>query len=323
MQVLRDPLGSEQPPRRGVLSIGNFDGVHLGHQAVLRHLVERARALATVPIVMTFEPHPVKLLRPGEAPRLLSTLDQRLQLIAREGIEVCLVVEFTHALARMTADDFMQQVLVDRLEIREVYIGRNFRFGADRGGSVDLLVRRGRELGFSAGAALPVRVLGEVVSSSRVRHEVETGRVGLAWSLLGRPVFLDGTVVVGRRLGRSLGFPTANLELANELLPKQGVFVTAIHLPHSDRILGSVTNIGTRPTVSAAAGCAVETHIFDLDEDLYGQPARLYLLERLRDERSFGSLEELSAQIAQDASQARQWLGRRPPDGLDLTLRAV
>jgi riboflavin kinase/FMN adenylyltransferase len=295
--------------------------VHLGHQAVLRHLVGRARALETVPVAMTFEPHPVKLLRPDEAPRLLSTLDQRLQLIAREGIEVCLVVEFTRELARMSAEDFIRSVLVDRLAIQEVYIGRSFRFGADRGGSVDLLVRRGQELGFSAGAARPVRVQGEVVSSSRVRHEVAAGRVGTAWSLLGRPVFLDGTVVRGRRLGRTLGFPTANLEPANELLPRPGVFVSAIQLPETGRVLGSVTNIGTRPTVGGGGSCSVETHVLDIDEDLYDQPVRLFLLDRLRDERSFASLDELAGQISRDTGQARAWLARHRLDRIELVLR--
>jgi riboflavin kinase/FMN adenylyltransferase len=318
LKILYDPLGKDDPPRGGVLSIGNFDSVHLGHQAVLKHLVERAHALATVPVAMTFEPHPVKVLRPREAPILVSTLEQRLQLIEQTGIEVALVVPFTHRLARMSADDFITRVLVDRLQVREVYIGRNFRFGADRGGDVELLVLRGRQLGFVADSAPIVTVGEEVVSSSRVRREVAAGHVGEAWSLLGRPVHVDGTVFRGERLGRKLGSPTLNIAVENELYPAQGVYVTAVHVPSFSRVFHSVTNVGVRPTVYESYDVTVESHLLDFSADLYDEGVRLYFLHRLRDEMTFPSTVQLMAQIRRDVEASRSWFDEHPIEKLDL-----
>jgi riboflavin kinase/FMN adenylyltransferase len=318
VKILHDPLGKDDLPRGGVLSIGNFDGVHLGHQAVLRHLVERAQALDTVPVTMTFDPHPIKLLRPREAPVLLSTLAQRLQLIARTGIEVTLVVPFTHKLARMSADDFIVQVLVERLAVQEVYIGRNFRFGVDRGGDVELLVQRGQELGFIADSAPIVAVDDEVVSSSRVRIEVNAGHVDVAWRLLGRPIYMDGSVLRGKRLGRKLGSPTLNIDAENELFPRQGVYITAVHVPSFGQVFQSVTNIGVRPTVYESPDVTVESHLLDFTADLYGERVRLYLLQRLRDEMAFPSTVQLMAQIRRDVEVARTWFAQHPLEELDL-----
>lgn len=320
MDILRDPLGNDDPPRGSVLSIGNFDGVHLGHQAVLRHVVERARELETVAAAMTLDPHPIKLLRPRQAPLLASTLDQKLQLIARTGIEVTMVVPFTHRLARMEAVDFVRSVMVDRLHVREVYIGKNFRFGADRGGDVDLLVTMGRELGFVAAAAPTVLLDGDVVSSTRVRRAVSSGRVGDAARLLGRPVYVDGSVLEGKRLGRKLGFPTLNLECDNELFPAFGVYLTAVHIPSFGRSFASVTNVGVRPTVYENSVTTIESHVLDFAADIYRERVRLYFLTRLRDELSFPSTTELMAQIRRDVESAREWFADRPLDTLDLIL---
>ncbi len=318
MQILRDPLGMDDPPRGCVLSIGNFDGVHLGHQAVLTHLVERAHLLETIPVVMTFEPHPVKVLRPHEAPQRLSTLAQRLQLIERTGIGVALVVPFTRQLARIPAQEFIDQVLVGRLAVREVYIGKNFRFGADRGGDVDLLVERGRELGFCAAAAPIVSVGEQVVSSSRVRCEVAAGRVAEAGRLLGRQVFIDGSVVQGKRLGRKLGSPTLNIAAENELYPACGVYVTAVHIPSFGRVFPSVTNIGVRPTIYESKRVTVESHLLDFSADVYSETVRLFFLERLREEQSFPSTVQLMAQIRRDVESTRQWFQQHPLETLDL-----
>ena len=318
MRVLRDPLGNDDPPQGSVLSIGNFDGVHLGHQAILEHAAARSAILGVAAAAMTFDPHPVKLLRPSHAPRLVTTLEQRLEMIDRTGIQATMVVPFTHRLARMEAVDFVQQVLVDRLAVREVYIGRNFRFGTDRRGDVELLRTLGRELGFEAAAAPIIEVGGEAVSSTRVRDAVANGDVVIAATLLGRAHFLEGHVLEGRRLGRRLGFPTLNLDCENELLPATGVYVTAVHLPSFERVFPAVTNVGVRPTVSQDPMTSIETHVFDFSADVYGERIRLYLLDRLRNEHAFASTDELRAQIGRDVDAAKEWFATHPLDSLEL-----
>lgn len=320
MEIYRDPLGLDEPPRGCVLSIGNFDGVHVGHQAVLRHAVSRAAELGTVAAALTLDPHPVKLLRPREAPRLLTTLDQRLQLIGRTGIHASLVVPFTHRLARSSAESFVRDVLVGRLAIREVYIGANFRFGADRGGDVELLSRMGQALGFVADSAPTVEVGGAVVSSTRVRETIADGRVGEATDLLARYTFVDGRVLEGKRLGRTLGFPTLNIEWENELIPKQGVYVSAVHIPSFRRTFAAVTNIGVRPTVYENSVMTMESHLLDFAADVYGEPVRLYFLDRLRNERQFNSTSQLMVQIRGDVEAARAWFDACPVGELELVL---
>ena len=320
MKVLRDPLGNDDLPRGALLSIGNFDGVHIGHQAVLTHVAQKARDLGVPAVAMTFDPHPVKLLRPSEAPRLLTTLEQRLGLIGRTGIETCLVLPFTHKLARMTAADFVRNVLVERLAVREVYIGNNFRFGADRGGDVALLSAMGEELGFQAASAPIVEAEGGVVSSTRVRRAVADGRVEEAESLLGRAVFLDGTVLEGKRLGRTLGFPTLNIEVENEIEPNHGVYVTAVHIPSFSRTFPAVTNIGVRPTVYSNSLTTVESHLLDFTADVYRERVRLFFVQRLREERAFDSTMQLMTQIRRDVEDARLAFTNRPVGNLELVL---
>jgi len=320
VKILRDPLGNDDPPQGAVISIGSFDGVHIGHQAVLTHVVERARAMDVAAVAMTFDPHPVKLLRPADAPRLLTTLEQRLALIAQTGIETALVVPFTHRLARMSAADFVRDVLVDRLAVREVYIGDNFRFGADRGGDVGLLTSMGAELGFEAAAAPIVEAEGGVVSSTRVRQAVADGRVDVAVGLLGRSVFIDGLVLEGKRLGRTLGFPTLNIEVENELHPSNGVYVTAVHIPSFTRTFPAVTNIGVRPTVYQNSLTTIESHLLDFTADVYQEQVRLFFLERVREERRFESTLDLMAQIRRDVGQARDFFDDHPLDHLPLVL---
>jgi len=320
MEVLRDPLGNDDPPRRTVISIGNFDGVHIGHQAVLSHVVRRAQVAETTAVAMTFDPHPIKLLRPSEAPRLVTTLEQRLALIARTGIETTLVVPFTHRLARMDARDFVRDVLVDRLGVQEVYIGNNFRFGADRGGDVALLKSMGEELGFEAAAAPIVEAAGGVVSSTRVRNAVASGRVEEVSTLLGRTFFIDGRVLEGKRLGRTLGFPTLNIEVENEIEPSHGVYVTMVRIPSFDRTFAAVTNIGVRPTVYQNSLTTVESHLLDFTADVYQERVRLFFLRRLRDEQAFNSTMQLMTQIRRDVETAREVFAQHPIEDLELIL---
>jgi riboflavin kinase/FMN adenylyltransferase len=320
VEVLRDPLGNDEPPRGAVLSIGNFDGIHLGHQAVLTHVVDRAHSLGAPALAMTFDPHPIKLLRPADAPRLVTTLEQRLRLIARTGIETCLLVPFTHRVARMTAENFVRDVLVQRLAVREVYIGKNFRFGADRGGDVELLTKMGSELGFEAASSPIVEHAGGVVSSTRVRRAVGEGRVEEAAELLDRVVFIDGRVLEGKRLGRTLGFPTLNIEVENELHPDRGVYVTAVHIPSFERTFPAVTNIGVRPTIYQNSLTTVESHLLDFAADVYREQVRLFFLRRLREERTFDSTTQLMNQIQLDVEAGRKYFGEHPVKDLRLVL---
>jgi riboflavin kinase/FMN adenylyltransferase len=310
----------DDPPRGGILSIGVFDGVHLGHQKVLRYVAERAKDLDAPALVMTFDPHPVKLLRPADAPRLLTTLDQRLALVARTGIETCLLVPFTHRVSRMTAENFVNDVLVDRLAVREVYIGKNFRFGADRGGDVELLTRMGERLGFRAASWPIVEHGGAVVSSTRVREVVSKGNVEEAAALLDREVFIDGQVLEGKRLGRTLGFPTLNIEVENELTPDHGVYVTAVHIPSFNRTFSAVTNIGVRPTIYENSVTTIESHLLDFTADVYQERVRLFFLSRLREERTFDSTPQLMTQIRRDVEAARDYFNQRSVEDLPLVL---
>ena len=321
MRVLRDPLGKDEAPRGMVMSIGNFDGVHVGHQAVLRHVVERARSLGTVSAAMTLDPHPTKILRPHQAPMLLTTLEQRLELIERCGLELALVVPFTRSLAAMEAETFVRDVLVQRLAVREVYIGKNFRFGTDRRGDVDLLMRMGQALGFTAAAAPIVEVDGKVVSSTRVRAAIAEGRVDEAWAMLGRALYADGEVMIGERLGRRLGFPTLNIDVTNELHPGKGVYVTAVHIPSFRRTFPSVTNVGVRPTMYEDSTITIESHLLDFTADVYKEPVRLFFLHRLREEMLFPSAAQLMAQIRSDVETATLWFVKRPIETLDLVVR--
>jgi len=318
MRVLRDPLGNDEPPLGAVLTIGNFDGVHLGHRTIIERMRERAAELGVPAMAMTFDPHPVRLLRPREAPRLLTTMSQRLELFERLGIEVTLVMPFTPELARMDAAEFVRRVLVDRLAVREVHIGNNFRFGSDRGGNIDLLVAMGREHGFAACGVSQVLLDDEIVSSTRVRRSVAQGRVEETTRLLSRPPHVDGSVFRGERLGQKLGFPTLNIAVENELYPAHGVYVTAVYLRSFGRTFPSVTNVGVKPTVYENYTTTVETHLLDFTADVYDERVRLFFLQRLRDERVFPSPMALVAQIRKDVETTRRWFEDRPLAGLEL-----
>ncbi|NOZ79413.1 MAG: bifunctional riboflavin kinase/FAD synthetase [Acidobacteria bacterium] len=318
MQIVRDPLLGVEPPRGAVLTIGNFDGVHIGHQEILRQVKETSRAEETLAAALTFDPHPLKLLQPKDAPRLMTTMDQRLQLLERHGIDVAIVAPFTHRLARMDAADFVQRILADRLAVSHVYIGQNFRFGADRGGDVELLQRMGRQFGFTAHGVAPVVLDGAVVSSTRIRREVARGRIDVVWKLLGRPLFIDGRVFTGERLGRKLGFPTLNTAIENELYPSHGVYITAVYIPSFGRTFPSVTNIGVRPTVYENYSTTVESHLLDFTADVYREKVRIFFFEKIRDEKVFSSPMDLVTQIRRDVASARLWFLNHPLERLDL-----
>ena len=291
-----------------VLALGNFDGVHRGHRKILDRLHRVAGERGATSVVMTFDPHPPRVVRPDKAPALLMTKSQKLEAIAQAGVQGAAIVRFTHELSQWDPEMFVRTVLVDWLRVSEVWVGANFLFGHDRSGNFSMLRDLGGRYGFKAEKIDPVRYKDFVVSSTRVRRLVSEGRMDEAGALLGHEYFLDGSVMRGDQRGRTLGFPTANLCTDNELLPPHGVYATTARV--GEVVHASVTNIGTRPTVDQSGRTVIETHIFDLDKDLYGSTIRVGFVQRLRDERAFESLDSLRAQIDADCRRARVLFGR-------------
>jgi riboflavin kinase / FMN adenylyltransferase len=285
------------------LALGNFDGVHLGHRALFKEASERGR-----PGALTFEPHPGKVLQPELAPRLITPLPRKLQLMEAAGLEVVVVLPFTVAFARTPARDF-EALLFDRAGVRAVVVGRDYTYGAQRAGTVVTLGEAALRRGAVVALVEPVTVGGVVASSSRIREYILEGRVSAARALLGRPFDLDGVVVKGDGRGRSIGWPTANVDTHGELLPGSGVYAVRVRAAEGWR--GGAANIGTKPTFGGSA-VTVEVHLLDWSGDLYGQEVRVEFLERLRPERRFASVSELTAQIQRDVEEARVVLARTP-----------
>jgi riboflavin kinase/FMN adenylyltransferase len=304
MDIIHFP-DDPRPPRwtHPVLALGNFDGVHRGHRKILDRVRRVASERGATSVVMTFDPHPPRVVRPDKAPPLLMTTAQRLEAIAEAGVQGAAIVRFTPELSRWDPETFVRTVLVDWLRVADVWVGANFLFGHDRAGNFSLLRTLGGQYGFKAEKIDPVRYKEFVVSSTRIRRLIGEARVDEAGALLGHQYFIDATVVEGDRLGRSFGFPTANLRTDNELLPPSGVYATTVTIDGVVR--ASVTNIGVRPTVAASGELRVETHIFDFSKDLYGTALRLGFVQRLRDERAFESVDTLRTQIAADCDRAR------------------
>jgi len=291
-----------------VLALGNFDGVHRGHRKILDRLHRVASERGATSVVMTFDPHPPRVVRPDKAPPLLMTKSQKLEAIAQAGVQGAAIVRFTRELSQWDPETFVRTVLVDWLHVSEVWVGANFLFGHDRSGNFSMLRDLGGRYGFKAEKIDPVRYKDFVVSSTRVRRLVSEGRMDEAGALLGHEYVLDGTVMRGDQRGRTLGFPTANLCTDNELLPPHGVYATTARV--GEAVYASITNIGTRPTVDQSGRTVIETHIFDLDKDLYGSTISVGFVQRLRDERAFESLDLLRAQIDSDCRRARVLFGR-------------
>jgi len=291
-----------------VLALGNFDGVHRGHRKILERVRRVADERGATAVVMTFDPHPPRVVRPDKAPPLLMTTPQKLEAIAQAGVHGAAIVRFTHDMSRWEPETFVRTVLVGWLRVAEVWVGANFLFGHDRAGNFTLLRVLGGRYGFRAEKIDPVRYKEFVVSSTRIRRLVSEGRVDEAGALLGHVYAIDGTVMRGDQRGRTIGFPTANICTENELLPPHGVYATTTRV--RDVVYASVTNIGVRPTVDDSGRTTIETHVFDFDRDLYGASIRIGFVQRLRDERAFESLELLRAQIAADCERARVLFGR-------------
>lgn len=312
MLVLNDPLKQTDLPRGCVATIGNFDGLHVGHQAIIHGVIERARELGVPSAVITFNPHPLSIVAPDRVPKQILTLSQKEELLRDLGVDALLVVPFTHEFSRWTADKFIAEFLVNALEVSEVRIGRDFCFGAGREGNLEKLTASGKRYGFAVEGAGEVRIRGIRVSSSLVRDAIMKGAMQIVCLALGRTYFIDGRVATGRRLGRKIGFPTVNLDPANDLFPGSGVYVTTSRFESFSRSFESVTNIGVRPTLYENFATTIESHILDFDSNVYGDTVRLYFHRLLRREQQFRSALELSNQIRADIERSRLWFVRHP-----------
>jgi riboflavin kinase / FMN adenylyltransferase len=304
MEIIRDleALARHSYP---VTAIGNFDGVHLGHRAILKAAIDRARAAGGTAFALTFDPLPAKLLAPDRAPQLILAPDDKLELLRLSGIDGAIVLNFTLELSLLSPRDFVRDCLRGKIGAREVIVGHSVSFGHNRAGNAALMVELGREFGFDTDVVGPIKIGGIEVSSTKVRELIGTGDLRGAARLLGRYHFLRGPVVRGRERGRTIGFPTANLASETECIPPDGVYATRVVL--DDGAYPAIANIGMRPTFSESER-AIEAHIFDFTRDIYGMRIKLELVERIRAERKFDNADALKAQIALDLSKVREIL---------------
>ncbi|MDX1577773.1 MAG: bifunctional riboflavin kinase/FAD synthetase [Gemmatimonadota bacterium] len=289
-----------------VVPAGTFDGVHLGHQAILREIERRAGSRGLHSTLLTFDRHPLRVLRPDEAPPLLTTPNEKKEVLAQFGLDYVAFVSFTRAFSRVTPEAFVERVLLRRLRARELVIGHDHGFGRGRSGDVDVLERLGRAHGFEVDVVSGVEVAGRVVSSTRIRQALAKGHVEEAAACLGRPYSIRGSVIHGLGRGRTLGFPTANLSPPppEKLLPAEGIY--AVRASVTGDLLDGLLHLGARPTF-AGSPPAIELYLLDFEADIYGEPVVVEFLTRLREVRPFGSAAELVAQMREDREVARRY----------------
>ncbi len=304
MEIIRDLDALPRHPYP-VVALGNFDGVHLGHRAILKAAMDRARAAGGTAFVLTYDPLPAKLLFPERAPKLLLTTEDKLELLRISGIDGVIVLKFTLELSQLSPRDFVRDYLVAKIGAREVVLGHSHKFGHRRAGNAAVMVELGREFGFDTTVVGPVKIAAMEVSSTTIRDLIATGDMRAAAKLLGRYHFLHGPVTRGRARGRKIGFPTANLQSETECVPSDGVYATRVVLDHGH--YASITNIGMRPTFEEQAR-SIEAHIFDFDRDIYGHRIKLELIEKIRGEKKFASADELAHQIQLDVARAKEIL---------------
>jgi riboflavin kinase/FMN adenylyltransferase len=315
VRIVQGSRSLEKPLERCVLTIGNFDGLHVGHQRIMQTVTTRARAFDGEAAVYTFEPHPRKVLQPERAPRLLTTLEQKLELLEAAGVDVAIIEPFDRDFARLPAERFVREVLHQRIAPLEVYVGYDFRYGRDRAGSMRTLTELGPHLGFAVTIVPEVKLGERDVNSTRIRELLGEGHVADAALLLGRRYSIRGRVVEGQRRGRTLGFPTLNMASENEVLPRAGVYACFVRfldegVPAAGTRHDAVTNVGQRPTFGDAPEPLTEAHLLDFTGDVYGRRVEVAFVEWLRAEQRFPGVEALRAQIARDAEAARARLAR-------------
>ncbi|HSF19978.1 MAG TPA: bifunctional riboflavin kinase/FAD synthetase [Vicinamibacteria bacterium] len=304
MRVSRYPDVGLPEDARPAVTLGNFDGVHRGHRRAIDLLVERARALGTQAIAVTFEPHPISVLRPAEAPKRILTPKVKEEILGAAGLDELVIIAFTLEFSRIEPREFVEGILVGRLRVRELVLGANFRFGRRRSGDLDSLRAYGNKHGFVVHEVDASMHRGEMISSSRIRVTLAGGQVDEAAAMLGRPYFLEGQVVEGAGRGRLMGFPTANLDVEGDVLVGDGVYVTDSLV--NGRVYQGMTHVGRRPTFGIEER-SVETHLFELDRNIYGSTLRLFFHERIRGTVRFTSASELESQLHRDREHARRF----------------
>ncbi len=304
MNIIRAPIELRTKGKKTCLAIGFFDGVHLGHQQIIRHTISDARQHDAVAVVLTFDQHPNTVVKPAEVPPLIYSLRQKLLTIKSLGAENILLMRFDKKFSEQTGEQFIRNLAHDFGKIHSISVGANFVFGARRGGNVALLKKLGAELGFQVLGLSAVSLDGEIISSTRIRESIRNGDIDAASQMLGRPYAISGKVIAGDRIGRKIGFPTANLEAGGLLLPPNGVY--AARTTVKTRAFRVALNIGFRPTITSGKNeLRVEAYLLDFDGDLYGETLQIEVGEKLRGERHFGSKEELKAQIRKDIATIR------------------
>ena len=307
MKVYRSSLEARGKLTSSAVAIGNFDGVHQGHVALFEKAISLSKEEGGETAALTFTPHPARYFNPDLAPPLINTEEQKLELMAASGLDAVIVEPFNAELAALPPREFVSRVLVERLAVRHVVVGRNFLFGKKRAGDLAALQELGQELGYQAHGIASVNVQSIPASSTKVREFLLMGRVIGAAVLMGREYSVEGRVVRGKGRGRTIGIPTANIHMDNEILPRRGVYAGRVRHPDG-RIIPAVINIGTNPTFEKAAVLSFEVHLLDFSEDIYSQRLVVMFTQRLRDERRFGSVDELVAAIGEDITVARELL---------------
>ena len=301
MQIYRH-IGDPNVTTQGcVVTLGNFDGIHLGHQALIGDAVSDAKRGGIPAVVLTFEPHPMKVLAPERAPKMLLAHKDKMRLLQTLGVDIVVVQHFDLSFARISAEEFVRELLVERLKAKKIWVGRDLRFGQARKGGVDDLVRWGADLGFQVAVVEPIVIDGIRVSSSHIRQLINDGRVDEVAPMLGRYHFVSGRVVGGHRRGKDLGFPTANISTRTEVLPLDGIYATLFHV--GERKFLSASSVGLNPTFGTGPR-TIESFILNFDEDIYGEAVKLSFVKRIRDEIKFTSVEALIARIRSDVDCA-------------------
>jgi riboflavin kinase/FMN adenylyltransferase len=306
MRIIDDLTFTKEDFTSPVVTVGNYDGLHLGHQAIIKRVIELAREGRGEAVVLTFEPHPAKFFHPDLQIPLITPYRKKMMLLAQLGVDVIIDLPFTEAIARMSAQEFIQDIVQRRIAPCWVVVGFNFTFGKGRTGSPEELKQIGEALGFGVEIMPPFQVAGEVVSSTRIREMIARGEIREANRLLGRNFFMLGKVIHGHARGKGLGFPTANLEISQNLYPNEGVYAATVIV--DEQRYDGVVNIGTNPTFGDEK-FAVEVFLFDYQGDLYGKELQVALVDKLRDEQTFPSVDALVRQIGHDVRKAKEILG--------------
>jgi riboflavin kinase/FMN adenylyltransferase len=309
MILFSNPHEIPSPLRYPAVTIGNFDGVHLGHREIFRRVKESAREIGGVSVIITFDPHPLRVVPSGRAVRLINTFEEKVRLIEASGVDYLVVIPFDLNFASITAEEFVEKILVRTIGVKKLIIGHDYAFGKGREGNVELLKRMGLRFSFEVDELAPIASNGVIYSSSLIRSMIRSGAVAEVVRFLGRHFSLLGTVVHGAHRGKGLGFPTANIIPGKELIPAQGVYAVKVKI--ADSLFDAACNIGENPTFGSSE-ISIEVFIFDFDKELYGQDIRIYFINRIRNEKRFNSPEELKKAISEDVASCRLILEQTP-----------